>query len=117
MAKRNTIVVACIVNIWLYMSALRTFPSGAANCKRINNASTPPTMKKNIAKTPYMMPIFLWSTVNNHDFHPVDCTGRRKLPNVVEGTTTLGVFAASSSVDGLSMIAMSVFSDHFSVKR
>ena len=41
----------------------------------------PPTMKKNIAATPYMMPSFLWSTVNTHDRQPVVLTGRRKTPS------------------------------------
>ena len=40
----------------------------------------PPTTKKNSAVAPYMIPIFLWSIVNSHDFHPVVATGRRKTP-------------------------------------
>ena len=31
----------------------------------------PPTTKKTIAVTPYMMPSFLWSTVKTHDRQPV----------------------------------------------
>ena len=57
--KRNTIVVACIVNIWLYLSADRMWPSGRASWARMRLASRPPTMKNTIAVTPYMMPIFL----------------------------------------------------------
>jgi hypothetical protein len=30
--------------------------------------------------TPYMMPIFLWSTVNSHERQPVEATGRRNTP-------------------------------------
>ena len=73
-------MVACIVNIWLYRSALSTVPSGPASCARISSASRPPTRKKNIAATPYMMPSFLWSTVNTHDRQPVVLTGRRNTP-------------------------------------
>ena len=40
----------------------------------------PPTRKKKKAVTPYMIPIFLWSIVNSHDFQPVVVTGRRKTP-------------------------------------
>ncbi|CAB4724797.1 unannotated protein [freshwater metagenome] len=57
--KRNTMVVACIVNIWLYCSALSTLPLGAASCSRMSIASRPPTMKNTKATTPYIMPIFL----------------------------------------------------------
>jgi hypothetical protein len=57
--KRNTMVVACIVNIWLYCSGDSTLPLGAASCRRIRPASMPPTRKKANATTPYMMPIFL----------------------------------------------------------
>ena len=71
-------VVACIVNIWLYLSADRIVPSGPASCRRMSPASRPPTMKKNIATTPYMMPIFLWSTVKAHERQPVVSTGRRR---------------------------------------
>ena len=33
-----------------------------------------------MAVAPYMMPIFLWSIVNTHDFQPVVSTGRRNTP-------------------------------------
>ncbi len=71
-------MVACIVNIWLYLSADKMVPSGCASCKRMRSASEPPMKKNTMAATPYMMPIFLWSTVNAHDLQPVVCTGRRK---------------------------------------
>ena len=48
----------------------------------------PPTTKKTIAATPYMMPIFLWSTVNSHDRQPVAATGRRNTPRARDGVTT-----------------------------
>ena len=32
----------------------------------MSRASQPPMMKKISAAAPYMMPIFLWSTVNSH---------------------------------------------------
>jgi hypothetical protein len=70
-------------------------------------------MKKNIAETPYMMPIFLWSTVKSQDFHPDSIIGRLKPPRLVPGLATAG---AAMSVLGRSMIAM-IFSDHFRVKR
>ena len=41
-----------------------------------------------MALTPYMIPIFLWSTVNIHDRQPVDDTGRRNTPSDVDGVTT-----------------------------
>ena len=71
-------MVACIVNIWLYLSADRIVPSGLASWRRINPASMPPTAKKNMATTPYMIPIFLWSTVKAHERQPVVSTGRRR---------------------------------------
>ena len=46
----------------------------------MSSASEPPINMKNSAAAPYMMPIFLWSTVVNHDFHPVMAVGRSKMP-------------------------------------
>ncbi len=40
----------------------------------------PPIRKNEKAATPYMMPSFLWSTVNSHDVQPLDSTGRRNTP-------------------------------------
>ena len=71
-------VVACMVNIWLYLSADRIVPSACASWARIKRASKPPTKKKTMATKPYMIPIFLWSTVKAHDFQPVVSTGRRR---------------------------------------
>ena len=48
----------------------------------------PPTRKNTKAVTPYMIPIFLWSTVNSQDVQPFDDTGRRNTPNVVDGVTS-----------------------------
>ena len=109
-------VVACMVNIWLYTLALKTLPSGAASWRRMSTASMPPTMKKNIAMTPYIMPSFLWSTVKSHDFHPVVATGRLKPPCARDGVAG-GAISTPPAVAGRSIIAMSACSDHFSVER
>ena len=37
-------------------------------------------MKKKIAAAPYMMPIFLWSTVVNQERGPVSAVGRVNTP-------------------------------------
>ena len=37
-------------------------------------------MKKNSAVAPYMMPIFLWSTVVTHERQPVVALGRLNTP-------------------------------------
>ena len=50
----------------------------------------PPTMKNTKALTPYIIPIFLWSTVNNQDVQPFDATGRRNTPKVDDGVTRAG---------------------------
>ena len=47
----------------------------------------PPTMKNTIAVTPYMIPSFLWSTVNSHARQPVEETGRLNTPRVLDGVT------------------------------
>ena len=80
MITRNTIVTPCIVKTWLYKSALRIFPSGLINCVRISRASMPPTPKKISAAKPYMIPIFLWSTVVTQLRQPVWVRGRVKTP-------------------------------------
>ena len=41
----------------------------------------PPMMKKNSAAAPYMMPIFLWSTVVTQLRQPVFVRGRVKTPS------------------------------------
>ena len=106
MANRKIIVVACIVNIWLYRSDDSTLPSGPASCTRISSASTPPTRKKTIAAVPYMIPIFLWSTVNSHERQPVVWTGRRNVPYVDEAVTGAG--SATTASVGRSTMAISV---------
>ena len=61
-----------------------------------------------MALTPYMIPSFLWSTVNSHDRHPVDETGRRKTPSDVVGVTGASVGRPGAVVAGTgrSMIAI-----------
>src|SRR6188768_3084797 len=69
------------------------WPSSPASWARIRSASKPPTRKKNMAVAPYMIPSFLWSTVNTQDFQPVLWTGRRNTPYVVDGVATAGTIA------------------------
>ena len=68
----------------------------------------PPTRKKNIAAPPYMMPIFLWSTVNSHDRQPVVVTGRRNTPYDDAGVTNCGASppTMAGTVEGRSMMAI-----------
>ncbi len=47
--------------------------------------------------TPYMMPIFLWSTVVNHDFQPLVAFGRENTPSGLGGVS--GSPEGSSSGD------------------
>jgi hypothetical protein len=49
MTARNTIVVPCIVNSWLYVSAETNPMLGRMSCVRMSTASSPPTMKKKSA--------------------------------------------------------------------
>ena len=93
--NRKIIVIPCIVKIWLYCSALRSVPSGWANWVRINRASNPPTMKNTNADTPYMIPIFLWSTVVNQLQKPVNDDGRRNPRLEVPVTLTLAMVGRS----------------------
>ena len=100
-------VVACIVNIWLYWSALSTLPFGAINCRRMRTASSPPTMKKKNAATPYMMPSFLWSTVTIQSRQDVLAAGRLKTPRASLGLTpTVAPPATATSEEGRSMMAI-----------
>jgi hypothetical protein len=71
-------------------------------------------MKKNIAVAAYMMPSFLWSTVNTHERQPVVETGRLSKPYVEVGVTIAGTVGA-----GRSMMAIFVlcFLGYFRVKR
>jgi len=59
------------------------------------------------------MPSFLWSTVNNHDFQPVEETGRFNAPS-----EELGVATEKTSVLVIerSMMAM-ILPNYFSVNR
>ena len=59
MPMKKTIVVPCIVNIWLKVSGPRKSLRGHSNCQRISRASTPPITRKTTAMRTYMMPIFL----------------------------------------------------------
>ena len=49
---RNTIVVPCIVNSALNVSALTTVSFGRASCSRMISASIPPSRKNAKAVTP-----------------------------------------------------------------
>ncbi len=77
--KRKIIVVPCMVNMALYWSAVRKVASAEESWIRSSRASSPPTMKKMKAVYPYMIPIFLWSTVVNQPSKPVFALGRRKM--------------------------------------
>src|SRR5947209_1220496 len=58
-------IVPCMVNSWLYCSWDRNWSPGRASSVRINNAITPPTMKKANDVVRYMMPSILGSVVRN----------------------------------------------------
>ena len=73
-------VVPCIVKIWLYCSAVRTVPSGVNSWALMRRASTPPHRNQNMATAPYIMPIFLWSTVKTHARQPLALVGRANAP-------------------------------------
>src|SRR5262249_53469780 len=105
-AKRKIIVVACIVNIWLYRSAERMVPFGPASWARMSKDSLPPVLKNTSAVTPYMIPMRLWSTVNTHDRQPVVATGRRNTPSEVVGVTAGGAGPIAGTGVGRSMIAI-----------
>ena len=47
MTARKIIVVPCIVNSWLYISAEMSLPLGVASWARSTAASRPPNTKKN----------------------------------------------------------------------
>jgi hypothetical protein len=55
----------------------------------------------------------LWSTVNNHDFQPVDATGRFSAPSDVLGVAT----AATSLADAGRSILVMILPNYFSVNR
>jgi hypothetical protein len=66
MIARKIIVVPCMVNSPLKVSAVTTAFAGLASCSRIRSGSMPPTRKNAKADVPYRMPIRLWSTVVSH---------------------------------------------------
>ena len=70
MIARKIMVVACIVNSALNISALTSVLLGVHNCSRMTSASRPPMTKKVPADTPYRMPMRLWSTVVNQLHRP-----------------------------------------------
>src|ERR1041384_5986234 len=63
MTPRKIMVVPCIVNSELNVSALTSVLSGFISWTRMMSASIPPIRKKRNAVVPYRMPIRLWSTV------------------------------------------------------
>ena len=89
MTPRKIIVVPCMVNSWLYMRAVTKSLSGRANCVRMAKASTPPMRKKSIAKAPYMMPSFLWSTVVNQSNKPRVRSGRKRPRSLRSGASSI----------------------------
>ena len=66
MMNRNSIVLACIVKNWLYLSWLIRSLLDQASCERTISARMPPTTMKAIVNMRYIMPIFLWSVVVSH---------------------------------------------------
>ena len=98
MTTRKIIVTPCIVKTWLYSAAESSFWPGAASCARMARASAPPIAKKNSDAAPYMMPIFLWSTVLTHARQPVLARGRVKTPSGVCVTAPAPLGSASTSV-------------------
>ncbi len=64
----------------------------------------PPMTRKNSDDAPYMIPIFLWSTVLTQARHPVLARGRAKTPSGL-WVTTVPEGSASTS-EGRSTIAM-----------
>ena len=59
------------------------------------------------------MPSFLWSTVNNHDFQPLDATGRFKAPSEVLGVATAEILL----FDEERSIMVMILPNYFSVNR
>jgi hypothetical protein len=73
--------------------------------------------KDTTATTPYMIPIFLWSTVNSHDRQPVVDTGRRNTPSAVVGVTGAGAGPIAGTGVGRSMIAIARSDPYFRSSR
>src|SRR5213079_305623 len=94
MTNRKIIVRPCMVKIWLYCAAVSSVLLGLASCERINNASHPPITKNRNDEMPYMIPIFLWSTVVNQLQNPLVAMGRRRIPRCgVTVTVAIGLCA------------------------
>jgi hypothetical protein len=62
-AKKNSMIVPCIVKSWLYCSGERNCRPGRASSPRMSIAITPPTTNHVRAVTKYIRPIVLWSVV------------------------------------------------------
>jgi hypothetical protein len=60
---RKIIVVPCMVNNWLNVSADTTCSFGPFSCHRMIDASRPPIANQASAVYMYSAPIRLWSTV------------------------------------------------------
>src|SRR5690349_23969907 len=98
MTNRKIIVMPCMVKIWLYWSAFSSVLLGLASCERINSASHPPITKNRNDDRPYMIPIFLWSTVVNQLQKPVVAIGRRRIP--FSGVTVMVAIALCAPTKG-----------------
>ena len=68
--KKNTIVMPCMVNTLLYMSADIRSPAGVSNSRRISMANEPPIQKKKVIEIRNSMAMRLWSVVSSHDLIP-----------------------------------------------
>jgi hypothetical protein len=91
-AKRNIIVVPCIVKSWLYRSGPTSVFSGRISCVRITAASSPPAMNIRKAVTMYRLPIDLWSTDVTQPQNP----GRAR--HVVSSSSIVSLTASGASV-------------------
>ncbi len=65
--KKKIMVMPCIVNNLLYVSAWTRSPCGVSSSSRRRPASTPPSPKKRVMEIRYRMAIRLWSVVKSHD--------------------------------------------------
>src|SRR4051794_2474085 len=72
-AKRNIIVVPCVVKSWLYRSGSRTAFLGPASCTRMSSARIPPSRKNTKAVRMNRRPMSLWSVDVSQPTNP----GRR----------------------------------------
>src|SRR6266511_282086 len=95
MTTRKIMVTPCMVKIWLYFSAVSSFPFGRASCERISSASTPPIRKNTKEVKKYRTPIRLWSTVVIQPQKPAVEVGRRKMRLSLRTTGSITVSAIS----------------------